>query len=46
MTTLELLQTLKSKNIKLWSEDGKLKFRAPEGMMTPENHSKFKSEQS
>ncbi|MEM7334079.1 MAG: amino acid adenylation domain-containing protein [Chloroflexota bacterium] len=36
MTTLELLQTLQSKNIKLWADAGKLKFRAPEGAMTPE----------
>ena len=36
MTTLELLQTLQSKNIKLWAEGDKLKFRAPEGAMTPE----------
>ena len=36
MTTLELLQTLQTKNIKIWAEAGKLKFRAPEGVMNPD----------
>jgi amino acid adenylation domain-containing protein len=36
MTTLELLSQLRSKDIRIWIEGEKLRFRAPERAMTPE----------
>ena len=35
MTTTKLLAQLRDLNIKLWLEEGRLRFRAPKGAMTP-----------
>lgn len=36
MTVFELMAKLGSKGIKLWLEDGQLRFKAPKGALTPE----------
>jgi aspartate racemase len=36
MTTLEFLSQLRRLHVKLWVEDDRLRFRAPQGVMTPE----------
>ncbi|MBV9791145.1 MAG: AMP-binding protein, partial [Chloroflexi bacterium] len=36
MTTIELLARLRGLNIKLWAEDGRLRFQAPKGALTDE----------
>ena len=35
-TLLQLLSRLEERGIQLWSEDGRLRFRGPEGALTPE----------
>ncbi|HEX2939233.1 MAG TPA: condensation domain-containing protein, partial [Ruminiclostridium sp.] len=41
-STAEFLSELKSKNIKLWVEDGLLRFRAPKGVLNEEIKSRLK----
>ncbi len=36
MTIVELLGQLRERGIKLWAEEGKLRFQAPKGALTPE----------
>ena len=36
MTTLEFLSHLRTKDVKVWIDDNKLRFRAPERAMTPD----------
>ncbi|MCA9918598.1 MAG: amino acid adenylation domain-containing protein, partial [Anaerolineales bacterium] len=41
-TTFDLLPKLKERGIQLWAEDGKLRFSAPKGALTPELRDELK----